>query len=808
MSLRITTFFANSKVVIAAGSALMISLMVGVTIIGLTDMSNINHSLETISQQHNARVDLLVSMRRIVRERSLAMYAIYLTKDPFEKDDEFMYFNALAENFITLRYRLEAMGLLPEQTPVFQHALALIRRSAPLQSGLVNQMLDGQATDVYALMSGIDLPLEKEILATFDELVNLERQASNAAVQSGKDQYQQAYRFMVALGALMTFTAAFIAFLVVRRTSVIERDLARAKEYAEVTLHALGEAVLTADADGKVMYLNPAAERLTGWTSAQAQGKPLQRIYSLKDELTLAPIHHPALSGQIHGLVAGLRQHAILTNRNNDQFTVCDLASPMCTEQGEVFGTVVIFRDVTQERLLSHQLSWQASHDSLTGLLNRNEFEVTLNHLIQDAKISDKHHALMYMDLDQFKLVNDTCGHFAGDELLKQVAQLLLGKIRESDTLARLGGDEFGLILEGCQLERATNIAKQLLDMVQDFRFVWQDKTFTIGMSIGLVAINRNSKDLVSTLSAADAACFIAKDKGRNRVWVHHIDDDDVVQHKGEMEWVSRLNEALDKSRFELYVQHVKPIKHDNDGVYHELLLRLRQSDGTLISPMAFIPAAERYGLMTAIDRWVIRYAFQWLSQYSTSQYSTSQYEASQHGGSQNSAAAQNSDIYAINISGQSLADPQFLTYCIHESQRASINPRQVCLEITETAAIANWSHAKQLFASLKELEFKFALDDFGSGMASFAYLKYLPLDYIKIDGSFVKDMLDDPMDKTLVQMINEIGHVMQLKTVAEYVENDAIVQLLQQMGVDYAQGFGIHQPVPLAPALVAEKLA
>jgi diguanylate cyclase (GGDEF)-like protein/PAS domain S-box-containing protein len=607
-------------------------------------------------------------------------------------------------------------------------------------------------------------------------------------VQSGKQEYQQAYRFMIALGILVTLTAGFIAFLVVRRTSIIERALARSKEYAEVTLHALGEAVVTADAAGQVVYLNPAAERLTGWSSAEAQGQPLDRIYSLKDEVTLDPIHHPALSGQIHGLVAGMKQHAVLTNRNNDQFTVCDLASPMCTDQGEVFGTVVIFRDVTQERLLSHQLSWQASHDALTNLLNRNEFELTLNHLIQDAKVSDKHHALIYMDLDQFKLVNDTCGHIAGDELLKHVAHLLLGKIRESDTLARLGGDEFGLILEGCQLDQATNIAHQLLDTVQDFRFVWQDKTFTIGISIGLVAVNRHSKDMVSTLSAADAACFIAKDKGRNRVWIHHIDDDDVVQHKGEMEWVSRLNEALDKSRFELFVQHVKPIKNSDENAYKEILLRLRQSDGTVISPMAFIPAAERYGLMTAIDRWVIRYAFQWLSQCKLSE--------------------QTPDIYAINISGQSLADPQFLTYCINEYQRAAISPGHVCLEITETAAIANWTHAKQLFAGLKEMGFKFALDDFGSGMASFAYLKYLPLDFIKIDGSFVKDMLHDPMDKTLVQMINEIGHVMKLKTIAEYVENESTLQLLHLMGVDYAQGFCIHKPAPLKPAFVVEKLA
>ncbi|KPJ91629.1 MAG: hypothetical protein AMJ53_11240 [Gammaproteobacteria bacterium SG8_11] len=788
MPLRITTIFKNSKVVIIFGFALMIALMVSLTIIGLSHMASINRNMQTITQQHNARVDLLVSMRRIVRERSLSMYSIYLSKDDFQRDDEFMRFHALAESFIKLRAQLETMGMLAQQKSVYEHALELVRRSAPLQSRIVERIVDGELTDVYTLMAAIDLPLEKAILATFDELVNLEREASNDAVASAKEKYLEAYWFMLSLGALMALIATLIASQVVRRTSSIEKALAQAKEHAEVTLHALGEAVLTADAEGNVVYLNPAAERLTGWSSAEARGKPLQQIYSLKDETTLAPIRHPAFNSQIHGPVAGLQQHVTLTNRHQQQFIVNDLASPLCTKKGEVFGTVVISRDVTQERLLAQQLSWQASHDALTGLVNRSEFEAILKQLIHDAKVTDKHHALMYMDLDQFKIVNDTCGHFAGDELLKQLAQLLIPKIRESDTLARLGGDEFGLILEGCPLKQASDIARQLLDMVQDFRFVWHDKTFSIGMSVGLVAISNYSKDLVSTLSAADAACFIAKDKGRNRIWIHHSDDDDVVQHKGEMEWVSRLNEALDKSRFELFVQHVKPIQSRQDGCYHEILLRLKQLDGSLVSPMAFIPAAERYGLMTAIDRWVIRYAFQWLSQHKS--------------------AYKNSDIFAINISGQSLADPQFLPFFINEYKRRAINPGQVCLEITETAAIANWSHANQLFAALKDMGFKFALDDFGSGMSSFGYLKYLPLDYIKIDGSFVKDILFDQVDKTFVEVINQIGHVMALKTIAEFVENDQTVELLQKIGVDYAQGFGIHKPAALALAFAVKKLA
>ena len=788
MPLCITTIFANSKVVIAAGSTLMIALMVSLTIIGLSHMASINRNLETITHQHNARADILSSLRRIVRERSLSMYSIYLSDDAFRRDDEFLRFHALAESFIKLRGELETMGLLAEQKPVYEHGLELIRRSAPLQISIVERIVDGELTDVHLLMAAVDLPLEKEIQATFDELVNLERQASEQAALAAKAKYREAYWFMLGLGVLMALTATLISLLVIRRTGDIEQALAEAKEHAEVTLHALGEAVLTADANGDVVYLNPAAEQLTGWSSLEARGKPLAQIYSLKDETTARPLSHPAFSGQIHGPVAPLQQHAVLTNRYQSRFIVNDMASPLCTKNGEIFGTVVISRDVTQERLLSQQLSWQAAHDSLTGLLNRNEFETILRQLIHDAKVHSTQHALMYMDLDQFKIVNDTCGHFAGDELLKQLAQLMGPKTRDSDTLARLGGDEFGLILQNCPLEQAAEIAQHLLDLVKDFRFVWQDKTFSIGMSIGLVAITPHSKDLVSTLSAADAACFIAKDKGRHRVWIHHTDDDDVLQHRGEMEWVSRLNEALDKDRFELYVQHVKPIKEPKEGVYHEILLRLRQIDGTLVSPMAFIPAAERYGLMTTIDRWVIRHAFQWLAQHKS--------------------AYKRSDIFAVNISGQSLADPKFLPFCVNEYKRHSIVPSQVCLEITETAAIANWSHANQLFAALKDMGFRFALDDFGSGMSSFGYLKYLPLDYIKIDGSFVKDMMVDRVDKTFVEVINQIGHVMALKTIAEFVENENIVALLQTIGVDYAQGFGIHKPAALETAFAAKKLA
>ncbi|WP_455204442.1 EAL domain-containing protein, partial [Kaarinaea lacus] len=731
---------------------------------------------------------ILVGMRRIVRERSLTMYAIYLTEDVFDKDDEFLHFHALAEKFIKLRDQLEAMGISAEQKPVYEKALELIRRSSPLQTQIIDNIMKSERTEVFTLMSGIDLPLEKHILATFDHLVELERQSSRDAVQLAKQEYHYAYAYMLTLGVIVAVLGVLITWLVIRKTSFIERALAQAKDQAEVTLHALGEAVITIDAKGKVVYLNPAAECLTGWSGKQAKGQPLSTIYHLKDEFSQKPVVHPAVDFTIHGQVSCMKQHNILCNRDSQEFTVTDVASPLYSKDGRHFGTVLVCRDVTQERLLANQLSWQAAHDGLTALVNRREFEIILDRLINDVRVNDKTHALLYMDLDQFKLINDTCGHVAGDELLKQLAQILKTKIRESDTLARLGGDEFGLLLEGCHLQQAEKIALQLLDTVQEFRFVWQDKTFTLGMSIGIAPIDEHSKDLVTTLSAADAACFIAKDKGRNRLWLHHSEDEDVVQQHGEMQWAARINEALDNERFVLYVQHVNPIKNDHDGIYHEFLLRLKEINGRLVAPMAFIPAAERYGIMTSIDRWVVKNVFSWLHENQSSFPAT--------------------DIFSINISGQSLTNDQFLNYCIEEYQKASINPQQLCLEITETAAIANWRHASRFLSALKELGFKIALDDFGSGMSSFAYLKNLTLDYVKIDGSFVKDMAEDQLDRTLVAAINQIGQVMGLKTIAEFVDNPHTLELLQQIGVDYAQGFGIHKPEPLQAAFANGKSA
>jgi len=773
--------FKTSHYVIAIGSSLMIALMISLAISAMSHMAAIKQSMETVTNERSERINMLSSMRRIVRERSLTMYAIYLTQDEFERYVEFMHFNSMAEQFIKLRLNFEKAGVLPRQDEKFKEAMQLINKTAPLQGDIVDKMMDRTATDVYQIMSAIDLPLEKKILSLFDNLIEIEQDYTRDALQSAQAEYQQAQYTMVIIGFAALVLSIVITFLVIRRTQQIEGELFEAKEEAEVTLHAIGDAVITTNAEGNVVYLNPVAERLTGWTLEEAAGRPLRDVYHLKAE-DKENYTYTTYQGSDTPNTSDIHRHSVLVSRDKVEHIVKDTSSTLRKDDGTEFGRVIVSRDVTTERKLTKQLTWQACHDSLTGLVNRREFESILQHILEKERHYDKQFALLYMDRDQFKLVNDSWGHGAGDELLKQLSALLRANIREADTLARLGGDEFGLILEGCPVDQALRVAKQVIEAVGDFRFVWKGKIFALGVSIGLVMLDEYAKDANTLLSAADAACFIAKDKGRNRVWLHQIDDEEVMQRHGEMAWASRINSALERDGFTLYYQKVAPLAESAKGEYHEFLVRMVTEEGEVISPMAFIPAAERYGTMVAIDRWVVRSAFTWL------------YEQRKN--------LKEEDIYSINLSGQSLCDADFLKFCVEEISRSGVKASGVCFEITETAAISNWTHASDFVTALREQGCQFALDDFGSGMSSLGYLKNLAVDYLKIDGAFVADMLKDPIDRVMVTAINQIGQVMGSKTIAEFVENQQTLDALSEVGVDYAQGFAIHKPQPLDPPL------
>ncbi len=427
------------------------------------------------------------------------------------------------------------------------------------------------------------------------------------------------------------------------------------------------------------------------------------------------------------------------------------------------------------------RVSYHASHDALTGLANRRELELRLSNALAMSKQSGAEHALLYMDLDQFKIVNDTSGHIAGDELLRQLAGILAHTIRKGDTLARIGGDEFGVLLENCSKEKAVEIAGTLRESVQDFRFAWGDTIFSVGISIGVVQVTSSSESLTSLLSTADTACYTAKDLGRNRIHTHEPGDAELARRHGEMQWVSRINKAIEDNRFELFCQSIVPAKTNQSANVHlEILLRMTDEQGALILPGAFIPAAERYNLMNHIDRWVVSNVFATLL-------------------AQPNFIRNNPGTYfAINLSGSSLSDQKFLQFVGDQFSCFNIPPQCICFEITETTAIADLTNARKFIATLKEIGCKFSLDDFGSGLSSFAYLKNLPVDYLKIDGLFVKDIATDPIDFAMVKSINEVGHVMGMKTIAEFVENNQVMAKLKSINVDYAQGYGIEKPYPL----------
>ncbi len=422
-------------------------------------------------------------------------------------------------------------------------------------------------------------------------------------------------------------------------------------------------------------------------------------------------------------------------------------------------------------------IEYLAYHDPLTGLSNRHEFEFRINRLLTDPEFFQQEHILLYIDLDQFKIINDTCGHLAGDELLKQLAARLKDTIGEQDTLSRLGGDEFGVLLPDCSLERANRVSATMLEIIKSFRFNWESKSFTVGASIGMVQFNgKTFREMTSVLSAADMACYAAKDLGRNRVHVYNIDEANILRRQGEMQWVSRINLALEENRLVLFQQTIKPVNQNvPDNI--EFLVRMVDQDGELILPGAFIPAAERYNLMTQIDFWVIRNAFRAFA------------EMIQEG--------DDPGLIFINLSGSSLSEDGIFNFMREHVEATGIDPQRVCLEITETAAISNLGVAVSFMHEMKKLGFRFALDDFGAGLSSFTYLKTIPVDYIKVDGSFIRDMLDDEMDAAIVSAIHRVAHVAGLGTIAEFVESEAILARLQELGFDMAQGYAIHRPEP-----------
>jgi diguanylate cyclase (GGDEF)-like protein/PAS domain S-box-containing protein len=559
-----------------------------------------------------------------------------------------------------------------------------------------------------------------------------------------------------------------------------EALLADEKERAQVTLASIADAVVTVDTSGRIEFLNPAAERVTGWVLDEARQRPVAEVFAVVDEATGAPIADPVALALSGGAVVEADGNVVLLCRGAESIAIDYSVAPIRDRAGSIVGAVLVIQDMSRERQYAAKLSSLASHDALTGLLNRREFEQRVRAIVEHREAQQGQHAVLYLDLDQFKVVNDTSGHAAGDELLRQVGALLRPRLREGDVLARLGGDEFGVLLPHCPPAPALRIAEALRKSIVDFRFAWKNRSFTIGVSIGLVNLADGPHTLATILSAADAACYLAKDKGRNRVQVYRPEDSEVALRRGEMEWVHRLHRALAEDRLCLYSQPMRAMHAPGAQTQHEeLLVRLIDEQDELIPPIAFIPAAERYHLMPSIDRWVIRTAFRTIAE--------------------RRAEGTGLGTYAINISGASIGDDQFLDYVRESFARFRIPHASICFEITETTAVTSLSKAAEFIGALREPGCRFALDDFGVGVSSFTYLKQLPVDYLKIDGSFVKNMLTDPVDAAMVEAIHRIGRVMGKQTIAESVETAAALDALRSVGVDFAQGNAIAPPAMFA---------
>ena len=540
------------------------------------------------------------------------------------------------------------------------------------------------------------------------------------------------------------------------------------KERAQTTLAGIADAVITSDEAGRVVYMNAAAERLTGIGSGEAGGKSLQSLFSLLSENKTIPVDSGWLTEPASGL-----EEVILERADGEEFVVRKSAALLHDRNDDCFGAVTVLHDITELRALSKQLTFQARHDALTGLINRYEFDRLAQAALEDAAKSERVHCIAYIDLDQFKVVNDTCGHMAGDMLLRQLADQLKARVRSSDTLARLGGDEFAVLLMGCDLGKAQEIIEGLLHVVRDYRFTYEDKVFKIGASVGLTEISpEHAHTLSELLSTVDSACYAAKDDGGNRIHIYRPDDQDMQQRYSQLEWVSRIHQGLEKNQFVLYYQRMESLTEGAEP-HCEVLIRMRGDDGTLYPPGYFLPAAERYHLMPQLDRWVVREAFSIMAR----------------------KGADFPYVCAINLSGQTLSEEGFLDYVIDQIGQHSVDTRRFCFEITETSVIANLDKARQFMRALRELGCRFSLDDFGSGLSSFAYLKNLEVDFLKIDGMFVKAITNNPIDRAMVTSINHVGHVMGLHTIAEFAENEDIIRILKEMGVDYAQGYGVAKP-------------
>jgi diguanylate cyclase (GGDEF)-like protein/PAS domain S-box-containing protein len=752
--------------------ATQLSMMLLLIIISLVAMNAINSRLETIATNNIVKVELTSNMLHTARERSILLHRMVLLDDPFERDELGLQLDEYGTEFGRNRTTLKNMPLSKDEKTILDEQGRLTAIALPLQRRVLDfAVQDEPDLAKQALINGA-MPAQDSVLEELKKLILLQKKYAVDASQIAAETYTNSRLIMILLGLGAVLLSIIIARIYIRRITETEIILQKEKEKALVTFRSIGDAVITTDSAGIIEYINEQAEQLIGLYSTNVLGEPIADVFHAHDvdhDKNIAEFVNQYLAGNTDEQIS---RNVDLTSSDGTTYNISMAVSPIMANGDELIGLVITFHDITKSRELMRRVEYHATHDALTGLLNRREFEHKVKQSLTLYE-RDTSHAFCVVDLDRFKIVNDSCGHQAGDELLRQLSAQMKTVIRKGDFMARIGGDEFAIFLSNIGTERARIIANELLEAISNFRFLWQDKTFRLNASIGLVDASPEVSDYDFLYHSADTACYYAKNEGRNRVHVMSVEESVLARKKEETDWLARLNRSLDEEGFCLFGQTIAPISPRAEGrQYMEVLIRMIGDQQNYISPMAFIPTAERYGLMQQVDHYVLSQICQHINEHPL-----------------------DSMVYGINLSGQTLSSVSAMESLIELVTTSNIPTGRLCLEVTETVAIANLENARVFMRTMQDLGCSPAVDDFGSGLSSFSYLKNLPLDYIKIDGIFVSQMIEDKASVIMVDAIHSVGKKLGLMTIAEYVENEATVKLLREIGVDLAQGFYYGEP-------------
>lgn len=742
-------------------------------------VKNADNSYQKIhgSRLASDKIETIVALIEIARTRTRLTLKMIYEDDDFVKDEIGLKLDIYASRFIQKKKQLINMGLSPEEERILDEQGKAINPTLALQRKAAAMALSDDpriVTEARKILIGEVYTGQGVIIDYFMELLNYQKNIIDNSHTEATTQYTDTKNIELTLFAVILCSALLVSYYVIRRIIYIEKELFLEKEKAQITLRSIGDAVITTNRLGIVDYLNPVAEKITGYITRDVQGKSIGDVFKAYDEKNESWVVGTIMELLDKGHYKIPSTDIILHDSSGTTKNIALNIAPIQSESHSVLGSITTFQDITKEKVMAKHIEHQARHDPLTGLLNRREFEIKVE---QSLKLYSEgtSHALCVMDLDRFKIVNDTMGHAAGDELLRQISKRIKSVLRKTDLFARIGGDEFALFLSNVGTSEATKISEKILNVVREYQFLWGDKAFRIGASIGLVDAPAQTSNYENLYHAADTACYMAKHEGRDRTHVVSYDDENVTEKREQTQWVSKINDALEDDRFTLYAQDIVPLSDNPELKPHkEVLIRMLSEEGDVIPPMAFIPPAERYNLMPKLDNWVVKNVIRQVKSDSSD------------------------TVYAVNLSGQSMADNKFTAEVLEIIDQSNINNQRLCFEITETAAISNLENAREFLSNLQELGCYTALDDFGSGLSSFAYLRTMPINYLKIDGMFVRQIVEDRTNYVMVEAIHAIGRTMGLKTIAEFVENEKIKDELVKMGIDYAQGYHFGAPTPM----------